>query len=110
MLDKGFSRLREGRVGIFDEASRNSVFGGSLEDLAESGFTLGAGGRVRKVFKEGFGFKGKGVPVCFMEVVEGFNRAGGSGDFREGEENGEVIRAEGGEGVPGEIKGKVGRA
>ena len=45
-----------------------------------------------------------------MEVVEGFNRAGGSGDFREGEENGEVIRAEGGEGVPGEIKGKVGRA
>ena len=56
MLDKGFSRLREGRVGIFDEASRNSVFGGSLEDLAESGFTLGAGGRVRKVFKEGFSF------------------------------------------------------
>ena len=56
MLDKGFSRLREGSVGIFDEASRNSVFGGSLEDLAESGFTLGAGGRVRKVFKKGFSF------------------------------------------------------
>ena len=56
MLDKGFSRLRERRVGIFDVASRDSVFGGGLEDLAESGFTLGAGGRVRKVFKKGFSF------------------------------------------------------
>ena len=110
MLDKGFSRLREGWVGVFDEASRDSVFGGSLEDLAESGFTLGAGGRVGKVFKKGFSFKGKGVPVCFMEVVEGFDRTGGSGDFREGEEDGEVIRTKGGKGVPGEIKSKVGRA
>ena len=110
MLDKGLSRLGEGGIGVFDEASRDCVFGGSLEDLAESGFTLGAGGRVRKVFKEGFGFKGKGVPVCFMEVVEGFDRAGGSGDFGNGEENGKVIRTEGGKGVPGEIKGKVGRA
>ena len=81
-----------------------------MEDLAESGFTLGAGGRVRKVFKEGFSFKGKGVPVCFTEIVESFDRAGGSSDFREGEEDGEVIRAEGGEGVPGKVKGKVGRA
>ena len=45
-----------------------------------------------------------------MEVVEGFDRAGGSGDFWNGEENGKVIRTEGGKGVPGEIKGKVGRA
>ena len=56
MLDKGFSRLREGGVLVFDEAGRDSVFGGSLEDLAKSGFTLGAGGRVRKVFKKGFSF------------------------------------------------------
>ena len=45
-----------------------------------------------------------------MEVVEGFDRTGGSGDFRNGEENRKVIRTEGGKGVPGEIKGKVGRA
>ena len=42
--------------------------------------------------------------------MEGFDRAGGSVDFRDGEEDGEVVRTEGGEGVPGEVKGKVGRA
>ena len=85
MLAKGLSRLGEGRIGAFDEASRDCVFGGSLEDLAEGGFTLGAGGGFRKIFKEGFSFKGEGVPICFTEVVESFDRAGVSVDFRKGE-------------------------
>ena len=110
MLDKGLSRLGEGGIGVFDEASGDCVFGGSLEDLAEGGFTLGAGGGFRKIFKEGISFKGEGVPICFTEVVESFDRAGVSVDFRKGEEDGEMIRTEGGEGVPGKVKGKVGRA
>ena len=40
-----------------------------------------------------------------MEVMECFDRTGGSGDFREGEENREMIGTEGCKGVPGEIKG-----
>ena len=36
MLDEGFSRLREGGVLVLDEAGRDSVFGGSLKDLAKS--------------------------------------------------------------------------
>jgi len=83
LLDEGFSRLGEGRVSVFDEAGRNRVFGGSLEDFTKNGFTLGAGRGVRSIFKKGFGFKGKSVPVCFAEIMEGFYRTGGSGDFRE---------------------------
>ena len=105
LLDKGFRRLGKGRVRVFDEARRNRVFGGSLEDFTENGFTLGAGGGIRSIFKKGFSFKDKSIPVCFAEVMEGFDRTGGSGDFREGEENGEMIGTEGCEGVPGEIKG-----
>lgn len=76
-----------------------------MEDFAKNGFTLGAGGGVRSIFKKGFSFKGKSVPVCFTEIMEGFDRTGRSGDFREGEENRKMIGAESGEGVPGKIKG-----
>ncbi len=33
LVDKGFRRLGKGRVRVFDEARRNRVFGGSLEDF-----------------------------------------------------------------------------
>jgi len=66
---------------------------------------LGAGGGFRSIFKKGFGFKGKSVPVCFTEVMEGFDRTGRSGNYREGEANREVIGTKSGVGVPGKIKG-----
>ena len=96
MLNNGFSTLGKGRVSVFDEARRNRVFGGSLEDFPENGFTLGAGGGVRIIFKKGFSFKGKSILFCFAEIMGGFERTGGSGDFREGEENREMISTESG--------------
>ena len=67
-----------------------------LEDFTENSFTLGAGGGVNIIFKKGFSFKGKSILFCFAEIMGGFERTGGSGDFREGEENREMISTESG--------------
>jgi len=42
--------------------------------------------------------------------VEGLERSGGGGDFREGDQDGKVVGSEGGEGGPGEVHCKVGGA
>ena len=57
MLDKGLSRLGEGGIGVFDEASGDCVFGGSLEDLGKL-LHLGSRRKDQEDLQRGFQFQG----------------------------------------------------
>lgn len=97
---------------IFSVAGRDVVFRGSKEDFAEGFFTNGAGGRRWEGGEEGLGFLCEGGPVGKGKIGVGFEFPGMLRMIGvwEGYDNGEVIRSEGGFGVPGEGGDEVGRA
>ena len=102
-----------GEVGgvVFVETGRDGMFGGLEENLAEGALAGGAGGWRGEEGKKSFGLVFKVIPVCSSKIQKSFDFAWRSFVIcGHGDENGEVVGAEGGHGVPGEGGGEVGRA